>query len=590
MADSVRELDSRLERLDTMLEESKVELCGKEQRKSEVYRDKNTLVEVTIHRRAQATKASTRSLERSREFMKPTVASQGRSSAPEAGVVEGRGGGRGVKEVMKELRGLLHGPGGEEVRCFLQELEVGKPKQSKTCASPTKVQAQAEMTKKVERLNREVERWRGEAARAREEQGVATRQAELRRQEQESLEVQVIDLKKIVSRLTRNNSELLGIVSEKINYEEKIGGLEARGATLASQLESERRRACEAERRLASADREAAGLRKVTAELRAGLQHGLEGLDGRPASGGGRRGDKTRQILGASVLDKEDSEDSAMEDPNTESLGTARVPHTPPTRQKSRPGSVALQTQLQQQQLQQSQQQQLQQQQQHQFVAPAPVLQPQQFHAPASTQQQFQQYQQQHVTAVATSQFHPGLSRLTNTNYAPPASQHQAPTVPQPTSSQPSSWLPPPQQLPPPRSQSRSSTLRDTTTTPTFQPKDVSFQPAVLDLSETQSITEVDGVAPIPRHPETFGPPPTSKTSSLETKVTGFLARLHQDSVNLSLEVPQVKSFQGPSMHLSLSGSELEGSVDTTLSEGKFLRGLEDSIEVTQQVESTQEF
>jgi len=34
--------------------------------------------------------------------------------------------------------------------------------------------------------------------------------------------VQVVDLKTIVSRLTRNNSELLAIVAEKINYEEKV--------------------------------------------------------------------------------------------------------------------------------------------------------------------------------------------------------------------------------------------------------------------------------------------------------------------------------------------------------------------------------
>ena len=83
------------------------------------------------------------------------------------------------------------------------------------------------------------------------EHSVVSKQAELRRAEQENLEsqvlpdvymasiqksFQVVDLKKIVSRLTKNNSELLSIVAEKINYEEKIGGLEARAAALAAQV------------------------------------------------------------------------------------------------------------------------------------------------------------------------------------------------------------------------------------------------------------------------------------------------------------------------------------------------------------------
>ena len=89
------------------------------------------------------------------------------------------------------------------------------------------------------------------SSRYKHEHGVVSKQAELRRAEQENLEsqvlpdgstasiqqsFQVVDLKKIVSRLTKNNSELLSIVAEKINYEEKIGGLEARAVALAAQV------------------------------------------------------------------------------------------------------------------------------------------------------------------------------------------------------------------------------------------------------------------------------------------------------------------------------------------------------------------
>jgi len=70
---------------------------------------------------------------------------------------------------------------------------------------------------------------------------------------------------------------------------------------------------------------------------------------------------------------------------------------------------------------------------------------------------------------------------------------------------------------------------------------------------------------------------------NLESKVEDFLARLRQDSLNYSM--PQAKSFQGASFHLSLSGDDLlqDLSRDTTLTEGKFRRGLDSSIDVLSQ-------
>jgi hypothetical protein len=82
-------------------------LCRAEPGRSEVYRDKNTMVEVTIHRRPKG------------------GASTGRASAPAAGRVEGRGEGRTVAALLQELRGLVgrdSGPAGE-LRRFLEELE-----------------------------------------------------------------------------------------------------------------------------------------------------------------------------------------------------------------------------------------------------------------------------------------------------------------------------------------------------------------------------------------------------------------------------------------------------------------------------------
>merc|ERR1719222_238895 len=74
------------------------------------------------------------------------------------------------------------------------------------------------------------------------------------------------------------------------------------------------------------------------------------------------------------------------------------------------------------------------------------------------------------------------------------------------------------------------------------------FQPAALELSETQSITEVDGDASKDLAREKVSEDverlsqgqsvPTSK-GSLENKVADFLHRLHQDSINLSLDLPR---------------------------------------------------
>ena len=52
--------------------------------------------------------------------------------------------------------------------------------------------------------------------------------------------VQVVDLKKIITRLTKNNGELLEIVKEKIQYEDIIADLEKKTSLLADQLDWDR--------------------------------------------------------------------------------------------------------------------------------------------------------------------------------------------------------------------------------------------------------------------------------------------------------------------------------------------------------------
>jgi len=661
---SVAELKERMDRVDSALDKELTEVCKSRTvdtvvgSSSEVYRDKNTLVEVTIHRRPKGETGVKRV--------------EGRNSAPEAGRLESRtkkgaasGGGsflerkreRNVGELLDELRELVADSGVNEVRKFLEELDgVGKPASGRKVAS-CQVENHRNLEGQLTKLHAELEKQRAETSRYKHEHSVVSKQADLRRVDQENLEAQLVDLKKIVSRLTKNNSELLSIVAEKINYEEKIGGLEARAAQLAQQVESERARAEETNQRLAISQREGAALRAVAADLRAGLQHGLAGLDSaRPGSALSRQGNKTRDILGASVLQasncvpatqaQEDSEDSAIDDPNSESLKSSRraqmavhlplnaetgkdrwagLTHTPPTKQRSqathpassgiapaafgvnvplanagnplteKPGSQLLADS---------------------FKDSASNLMP----PPQSSQFRVEVLQPSRGQINHRSQV-PGKASGPN-NYDEQSGWvnpeivplHRATSAPPP--SRPAVPFPPlAQQFTAPahlmttqldkgenllpmelaRAGSRSSTLLLSSN----HPQD--FQPAALELSETRSITETDGDASKDLTRDKVGHSkefeklsqgqsgPTSK-GSLENKVADFLQRLHQDSINLSLDLPCAREFAGPSMHLSISGSDLgegELTTNTTLTEGKFLRGLETSIEVLNQAESS---
>ena len=71
----------------------------------------------------------------------------------------------------------------------------------------------------------------------------------------------VVDLKKIITRLTKNNGELLEIVKEKIQYEDIIGELEKKNSVLTDQLAKEKLSSSSLETSLRSVQAENEGLR-----------------------------------------------------------------------------------------------------------------------------------------------------------------------------------------------------------------------------------------------------------------------------------------------------------------------------------------
>ena len=111
-----------------------------------------------------------------------------------------------------------------------------------------------------------------------------------------------------------------------------------------------------------------------------------------------------------------------------------------------------------------------------------------------------------------------------NLQQSPPTRQAAPPPGPAlTTAALPNQALYPPE---PPRAPSRSSTLLDAESLGAASP---AFHALPLDMSETVSHVEGEG--------EESASAPAKE--SLEAKVSQFLARLRQDSINLDLTVPQ---------------------------------------------------
>ena len=75
------------------------------------------------------------------------------------------------------------------------------------------------------------------------------------------MSAEVVDLKKIITRLTKNNGELLEIVQEKIKYEDIIADLEKKSSLLNDELIKEKSANASLGKTLVSVQTENASLR-----------------------------------------------------------------------------------------------------------------------------------------------------------------------------------------------------------------------------------------------------------------------------------------------------------------------------------------
>ena len=207
---SVEELNNRLGRaenfLDTELGSQKMKPTSRSSLPAEVYRDRNTLVEVTVHRNSSGAggaakrdaKCWAESLsDTDLQFDKPTKSSLARArrspvkekmkekkvEKPGPGKEKQVKGERSLAEILGELREILQVSGVKDIFEFVAEFD-----QKKKSASSSRGKSEQFG---LERVQAEAEKNKVEAARYREEYGVMVKQLEISRQSVNNLEMQV---------------------------------------------------------------------------------------------------------------------------------------------------------------------------------------------------------------------------------------------------------------------------------------------------------------------------------------------------------------------------------------------------------------
>lgn len=627
------ELHNRLDRCENYLktdlavndrlEEVDIDMADTKEGKTHVYRDKNTLVEVTVHTRGRSketnknTNVWNQDLEKKESFARPTRASSSKTvvaspkntprkksfekvaSKKQVDDENSAEKQKSIRELMEELRVNFKKSGIKDFYDFLDEVDSGKASQGGEKVATTKKLIKKSDNRDEEvrrlqeegrRLGTELTKYKSECARYKTEYENVIKQLKINKENQLSLETQIADLKRIVSRLTHNNSELLLLVGEKAGEEESLSGVRQKLSVVERQLGSERGRVRDYEERFLEQENEIGKLRKLTADLKTHLHHELAGLDlprSRPAS---LPQDKTSDILGLTAMSnvfkgssKSNSDDSAIEDPESRRSSSSRTVSKKGSKKEEnvarvvQPGSsllhgiATLPSQIQQ----------------HPPPTAFRANLPPRYSEPRAGKELAPENVSEQPQRLAQSQsFLPPQTNANplKTSFVPPlnrsADAYSNSIAPLTTTSDRHSTLITPQTSFAPIEQ-------------TCDPLQSSFHPLPLDLSDTVSssgvtgayhnLTQTDIKHQIPPAPEEEKTEKTEIERSLENKVQAFLNKLHQDSLNLSIpEPPKARSFQGPSMQLSLSGngSELDDTRDTTLTEGKFLRGLETSIEV----------
>ena len=205
---SVEELNKRLGRAENFLDtelETKMKPTSRSSLPSEVYRDRNTLVEVTVHRNSKSKESGSAGKRDAKswaeslsdtdlQFDKPTKSSLARSRRSpikekkvekqklgKEKVKEVRGE-RSLSEILGELREILQVSGVKDIFEFVAEFDQKKKPNSSSKSDKSD----------LARLQAEAEKNKVEASRYREEYGVMVKQLEISKESVNNLETQVM--------------------------------------------------------------------------------------------------------------------------------------------------------------------------------------------------------------------------------------------------------------------------------------------------------------------------------------------------------------------------------------------------------------
>eukprot|EP00092_Neocalanus_flemingeri_P035312 GFUD01038421.1.p1 GENE.GFUD01038421.1~~GFUD01038421.1.p1 ORF type:complete len:551 (+),score=165.91 GFUD01038421.1:94-1746(+) len=529
---------------------------GRQEFSSEVYRDKNTLVEVTIHRKPKSASRNNLIKEKGisgKLLKREKDENRSRDNFGKNRIIEEKiSGERNVQEVLQELKNVVRVSETKDVQKILEDfrdgMNLGKqniiPKSLKL-SSQLDLQ---DLEEKINKLETNYQECRKEANRCKQDNEEMVKQVDFGNNAIKSLELQMVDLKNVISRLVRNNGELLGIVSQKIEYEELVVNLEQKMMALSDHLRQEKSHSSYLEQKLHSAESEASCLRSVSKDLNGRVELGLGGLEqprlsSRPSF----------PLLGENIFGitkkggKQDNEDKS--DPNENALYVHRFGR-----------SCTIKEQARLKESPQSRPKKL----HHQHVPllskPSMLVftkeansQPSLSLTPPSKMFSRKQSLDTLDSALLPSQVAPFLSNSNLDNPPHPSteqiSQPASPTLQKPSQSN----SPSTNTFPPPhRAQSRCSTLANA---PSFIENlivdlNTTYHPTLLDLSET--LSQSDGI-----EKQYFG--------------------VNQESLHLNLNITQPQSFQIPLMNET---RETYNTSNTSLTEGKFFKGLETSIEV----------
>jgi len=119
---------------------------------------------------------------------------------------------------------------------------------------------------KVKILESESLKLKDEAARCNLDNEEMVKQMKVGKDDVDRLEGQIFDLKTIISKLSKTNGELLGLVSDQLHQLDLVASLENEGTMLADQVRREKSHSSDLQQRVLSADAEVAVLREMAAD------------------------------------------------------------------------------------------------------------------------------------------------------------------------------------------------------------------------------------------------------------------------------------------------------------------------------------